>query len=117
MTLTHTPTPFSNEDYHNLSTTFAGGDISKATKSELERFAVMLSRPQASGHFDRNSFPQVCETVRLLILVRISEEANREASRTSRIALYIALGALVISLVQTIPLFIQFFGGLGRLLH
>lgn len=117
MTLTHTPTPFSEADYHNLSTTFAGGDISKATKSELERFAVMLSRPQAYIHFGQASFPQICETVRLLTLVRISEEANQEASRTSTIALRIALCALVISLVQTIPLFIQFFGGLGRLLH
>ena len=117
MSLTHTPTQFTNEDYVNLSHAFAGGDISKATKAELERFAVMLSRPQAYAHFGERDFPQVCETVRILILVRISEEANLEASRTSKIALYIALFALVISLIQTIPLFIQFFGGLGRLLH
>ena len=110
MTLTHTPTQFTLADYHDLSMAFAGGDISKATKSELERFAVMLSRPQAYLQFGERDYPQVCETVRLLILVRISEEANHEASQTSSIALRIALVALVISLVQTIPLFVQFFG-------
>ena len=108
---------FTTEDYTNLSREFANGDISKASKSELERFAVMMSRPEAYRHFGAHSFGENCETVRLLILVRISEEANQEASRTSTIALRIALCALVISLVQTIPLFIQFFGGLGRLLH
>jgi hypothetical protein len=109
LSLTLTPTQFTNEDYVKLSHAFAGGDISKATKSELERFAVMLSRPQASEHFDSRSFPQVCETVRLLLLVRISEEANIEALRNSNIALRVALAALVIGLIQTIPLFIQFF--------
>lgn len=115
MSLIHTPTPFSLADYHELIEAFGGGDISKATKSELERFAVMLSRPQAYAMYGEPSFPQVCETVRLLILVRISEEANKDASRTSTIALRIALGALIISLVQTIPLFIQLFRWLRSL--
>lgn len=97
-----TATQFTLDDYNNLGQVFATGDISTASKSELERYAVMLSRPNASGHFNKNSFPQVCETVRLLIIVRISEEANRDALRTSKIALVVAVIALVVSVVQTV---------------
>lgn len=102
MTPALTPTTFTEANYVELGHMFAGGDISRASKSELERFAVMLSRPSASRHFGKSDFPQACETVRTLILVRISEEANREASRISRIALYISIAALVATVVQAI---------------
>ncbi len=102
MTPALTPTTFTNEDYVGLGHVFFGGDISKASKAELERFAVMLSRPSAFTHFGKSDFPQVCETVRTLILVCISEEANQEASNISRIALYISIAALVATVVQAV---------------
>ena len=74
-----TPTIYSNDDYQRLQECFAGGDISKASKAELERFAVMLSRPHAFNKFGTKDFPQVCETVRTLLIVRMSEQANEEA--------------------------------------
>lgn len=52
MTPALTPTSFSGDDYLQLAHAFAGGDISKASKDELERFAVMLSRPSAVTHCD-----------------------------------------------------------------
>ena len=58
--ITTTPTSFTLVNNVHLERIFAGGDISKATKSELERFAVMLSRPQAYVQFGAASFPQVC---------------------------------------------------------
>lgn len=97
-----TPTKFTDQDYLTLSHVFAGGDISRASKTELERYAVILSRPNAHVHFSQTSFPQVCETVRTLILVRMSEEANTEALRNSKVALYISIAALVATLVQAI---------------
>lgn len=102
MTPALTPTTFTSDDYVELGHRFAGGDISKASKSELERFAVMLSRPSAFTHFGKSDFPQVCETVRTLILVRISEDANREASRISTIALCVSIVALLASIVQAV---------------
>ena len=102
MTPALTPTTFTEADYVGLGHIFAGGDISKASKAELERFAVMLTRPNAFTHFGRSDFPQVCETVRTLILVRISEGANQEASHISRIALYISIAALVATVVQAV---------------
>lgn len=108
MTPGMTPMTFTNADYVELGHVFAGGDISKASKSELERFAVMLSRPNASTHFDQSGFPQICETVRTLILVRISEAANQDASRISKIALYISIAALVATVVQAVVAVWQF---------
>ena len=100
MTNTTTPTTFTHADYVELEHVFAGGDISKATKAELERFAVMLSRPKAYVQFGASSFPQVCETVRTLLIVRMSEEANKEATRISKIALCVAMAALGCTVLQ-----------------
>jgi hypothetical protein len=97
---TPAPTIFSLADYAELHHLLSGGDITKSTKVELERFAVMLSRPDAHVKFGWSSFPQVCETVRTLLIVRMSEEANTEATRISKIALWIAIAALICSLIQ-----------------
>lgn len=93
---------FSDADYVALNQLFSGGDISSCTKAEPERFAVMLARPQAFTHFGANSFPQICETVRALILVRMSEEQNFQARKESRLALIIACVALLAGIVQAV---------------
>lgn len=93
---------FTDSDYSALNHLFSGGDISSCTKAELERFAVMLSRPQAFAHFGANSFPQICETVRTLVLVRMSEEQNVQARKESRLALIIACVALLAGIVQAV---------------
>lgn len=95
-----TPTDFTLDDYRELHRLLSDGDITKSTKAELGRFAVMLSRPDAHVKFGWTSFPQVCETVRTLLIVRMSEEANQEATRKSTIALWIAIAALVCSVIQ-----------------
>ncbi len=100
MPTTTTPMSFTEADYVELRNVFAGGDISNVTKAELERFAVMLFRPNVYGRFDAINYPQVCETVRTLLIVRMSEEANEEATRISKIALYIAMAALGCTFVQ-----------------
>jgi hypothetical protein len=105
---TLTPTKFTDADYYELQHVANGGDISKASKAELERFAVMLSRPGAHGHFG-TSYEQVCGTVRMLLMVRMSEASNREASRLSKIALYIAIAALFAGVVQAVVSIFQLF--------
>ncbi len=94
------PRTFTEADYLALDQVFGGGDISACSKSELERFAAMLSRPNAFTHFGASSLPQICETVRTLLIVRVSEEQNRQAERLSRIALIISVVALLASLIQ-----------------
>jgi hypothetical protein len=90
----------SNEEYENLSKILAQGDITTSSKKELERYLVLLSRPGASVHISGNLYQQACESVRLLLTVRISEEVNNQARKDSRIALVIACVALVVSIVQ-----------------
>jgi hypothetical protein len=99
---------FSDAEYVHLSHLFSGGDISSSRKGDLERYAVMLARPNAYTHFSKYSFPQICETVRTLILVRMSEEQNFKAQRESRLALIIAVIALLAGIVQTVLGLIQY---------
>lgn len=94
--LTSTSTDFTLNDYVELQHLLSGGDISQSSKAELERYAVMPSRPTAHVQFGGVSFPQVCETVRTVLIVCLSEEANREATRISKIALWIAVTALAV---------------------
>lgn len=98
---------FTETDYAALNQQFSGGDISSCTKDELERFAVMLSRPRAYEHFGASSFPQICETVRTLILVRLSEEQNVQAKKESRLALIISCVALLAGIVQAVASIVQ----------
>lgn len=98
---------FTEADYVALNQQFSGGDISSCSKAELERFAVMLSRPRAYEHFGASSFPQICETVRTLILVRLSEEQNVQAKNESRLGLIISCVALLAGIVQAVASIMQ----------
>lgn len=95
-----TAVKFTDADYSAQNHLVSDGDISHCTKAELERFAVMFSRPRAFEHFGASSFPQICETVRALILVRMSEEQNVDARREGRLALIVAGIALSASVIQ-----------------
>ena len=60
----------------------------------------------------RHSTPQLCETVRMLLMVRISEEANKEATLISKIALAAAVLSLIVSVIalfstQSVGLLLQ----------
>jgi uncharacterized protein YjaG (DUF416 family) len=98
--VTTPPTNASEDEFSRLKSIVFRGDISKASKEELERFAVILSRPNAYDRYGKADFPQVCETVRTLMIVRMSEQANEQATRISKIALWIAGTALVVALLQ-----------------
>ena len=91
---------FTEAEYLELNHLFGGGDISTRPKHDLERFAVMLSRPNAFTHFGAAGFPQICETVRTLLIVRMSEEQNEQAKRESRLALIISCIALLMATIQ-----------------
>ncbi len=46
------------------------------------------------------SSSKIADTVRTLLIVRMSEEANKEATRISMIALWIAVTALFVAVAQ-----------------
>lgn len=56
MTPALTSTTFTSDDYFELGHRFAGSDISIASKSEMERIAVMLTRPSKSQSHENGRF-------------------------------------------------------------
>jgi hypothetical protein len=93
---------FEREDYQELMGKITYGGILSAPKTELEQYLVMLSHQNAPANFAEGQHEQICETVRLLMMARISEESNREAKRISLIALWISVFALIAGLVQAV---------------
>ena len=87
-----TPT---DADYLALKISFWNGDVTKSSKADLQRYATMLSLPKAHGHFNQHSYPQVCETVRTLLMLRVSEEAGRQTLLLGAIAIAVAVAALL----------------------
>ena len=100
--LTLVPARFGDEDYVHLVRLFAAGAIWEASKSDLERYAVMLVRPGAHAHFGRSNLPQLCDTVRTLLLVRMSEDANVQAARIGSLAKWIAVAAILVMAFQAL---------------
>lgn len=96
-----TPEPrFTQDEIDQLFSRAYEGDIDNSSKVELERYAAMLCSGRARSHGRDPEFAQLGETVRTLLIVRMSEEANKEAKWVSILALWIAGAALLVSLVQ-----------------
>lgn len=55
----------------------------------------MFSRPNAFGHFNEHNYPQVCETVRTILILRMSEEAGRQTLLLNMITIAVAVVALL----------------------
>ena len=85
--------------YTDLDKLVASGEIAKATKAELENYAVLLCHPNRF-QLAKNPKSQLEETIRTLLIVRMSEEANKEATRISKVALWVAMAALGSTLLQ-----------------
>jgi len=98
----------SNAEYDDLSAVFSRGDVTTLNKKQLERFLVLLSRPNASTRFPGSLYPQACDAVRLMLTVRMSEEQNLQAQKESRLALIIACVALLAGIVQAAVSYLQF---------
>ena len=78
------------------------GEIFKLPRHKLEKFAAALSTTNAFSHYSVHEFPAKCETVRMALSLRISEDDNKQAKRESRIALIIAFAALFAGVVQAV---------------
>lgn len=76
------------------------GSVFSMPRSKLEEFVAFLSRPRVFEHFSASEFPATCETVRMALSIRVSEDANAQAKRESRIAIIVSSAALVVGLVS-----------------
>jgi len=73
------------------------GTLMDASRADLERFGTLLARSQAFAKFGERDYPQICEFVRLLLLVRLSEEGERRALEVANASLRIAQASKTIA--------------------
>lgn len=88
--------------YLEIQQSINSGSVFSLPRQKLECFVAALSRSQAYTHFGASEFPSTCETVRMALSRRVSEDANLAARRENRIALIISLGALLIGFVSAV---------------
>lgn len=89
-----------------LASAFREGRIISATRKQLEDYAILVCDPRAGSFFPGHQWPQLADTIRLMLLVRISEETQTKA-------LIVAAAALVISIIAAIFTAIQALSALG----
>jgi uncharacterized protein YjaG (DUF416 family) len=89
--------------YDEINNHIRSGTIVNATKQQLETYAAALCQSEGNRKvYAGNQYSEICSTVRMLLMVRISEESNKEATRISKIALAVAVFALICGAVQVI---------------
>ncbi len=97
--------------YIEIQQSINSGAVFSLPRKTLEQYVAALSMSQAFTHFSASEFPGTCETVRMALAMRVSEDANEQAKTESRIALKVSSAALAVGLVSAIaalwPLVVQ----------
>ena len=91
--------------YQRIQNDIKSGNIFSKPRSILEEYVAALSKAHANSHFGVSEFPGTCETVRMALAIKISEDANSQAKRESRIALFVSLFALVVGIATLLLTF------------
>jgi len=86
--------------YDHVRAAFDDGTVLNASKAELEQLLVVIGRTRVLDPVNQARAAEMGETMRQLLAARQSEEMHTQALRVSHLALWIALIALVASLVQ-----------------
>lgn len=89
-----------NQEASDIQVSINSHEIFSLSRKDLERFVMALSTSDAHSHFNQNEFPAICETIRMALSLRVSEDSNFQAKRESRIALIISVFALVAGITQ-----------------
>ncbi len=88
--------------YLEIRQSINSGSVFSLPREKLEQFVAALSRANAFQNFSAPEFPGTCETVRMALSMRVSEDANLQAKKESRVALIVSSVALVAGLVSAI---------------
>jgi hypothetical protein len=91
----------SSEIYSDIKYAINSGAVFSLPRRRLEEFSAALAMSNAYAHFGNSQFPRICETVRMALSLRASEDANAQAKRESRIALIVSSAAFSVGLVST----------------
>ena len=90
------------EKLRELKKAINTGEVFSLSRERLEQFVAALSHPQAFSLFGTSEFPAICQTARQALALKISEDANQQAKKESRLALIIACMALLAGTVQAV---------------
>jgi|WetSurMetagenome_2_1015567.scaffolds.fasta_scaffold38214_5 hypothetical protein len=66
------------DELDQLSQIVAADKIGDLSKEDLERYANALCFSFASDHFGKHQFSQVCETIRLLLIKKYTEDMDKQ---------------------------------------
>ena len=76
------------DDFRELQSKIEDGTIAGASKEQIEKYTVLLSKHGAFDKFtDPRQFPQVCETIRMLLLKKYTEEINKQTADMQNMSL------------------------------
>ena len=86
--------------YLEIRRSITTGAVFSLPREKLEQFVAALSMTNAYAHFSAPEFPATCETVRMALSMKISEDTNLQAKRESRIALKVSAAALAVGVIS-----------------
>jgi hypothetical protein len=91
------------KEYKALQEAFNDGSIIRATKTELERYAtIMALRRQAATSLGQSELDGYPDMLGLLLIVRVSEEANKQATIIALVALAVASASFLVAVAQAL---------------
>ena len=91
------------EEYKALQKAFNDGSIIRATKAQLERYAtIMALRRRAAGSLGQSELDGYPDMLRTLLIVRVSEEANKQATIIAVVALCVASASFLVAVAQAL---------------
>ena len=83
--------------YLEIQQSVHSGVIVSLSTDRLAQFSAALARPQAYTHFSAPEFPQVCETVRMLLTARLNENvANAKNGWHSKPIGMLGIGVFIV---------------------
>ena len=90
------------KEFSEVCSAFANQTVLTATKEDLEQYLLALGKDRILNETNCARASEMGDTIRLFLTARQSQTLHSQSLATSRVALYIALIALLISAAQTL---------------
>lgn len=88
--------------YDDVREAFDSGSVATASKEELEQLLLAVGRARILHDANQARAAEMGETMRQLLAARQSQEMHGQALRISKVALWFAVGAFIVSFVQAV---------------
>ncbi|GAB3470943.1 hypothetical protein [Polaromonas eurypsychrophila] len=88
------------KNYDDVRAAFDKGTVLHASRGELEQLLLAVGSQRIEHPANQARAAEMGETMRQLLAARQSQEMHSQALRVSKVALWVALAALIASLIQ-----------------